>query len=174
MTYVRRSFLGLDIHGDINPGVHRRAQRTQEEFAVIVQAVLDDPTVTEFGWHQYTPYFNDGEPCIFGANGAWTRLIADPEIEEDDLYEGKFDIGYGADERIGFRSVLSWEGVWPDRQAIYGPYTGPDEARYDRLRALRSAIEGGAFDDVLLSLFGDHCEVTVRRDGIQVDEYSHD
>jgi hypothetical protein len=39
---------------------------------------------------------------------------------------------------------------------------------------LARAIDGGAFDDVLLEAFGDHAEVTVRRDGITVGSYSHD
>src|SRR5690349_7857045 len=26
------------------------------------------PTLKSFGWAQYTPYFNDGDECIFGVN----------------------------------------------------------------------------------------------------------
>lgn len=34
--------------------------------------------------------------------------------------------------------------------------------------------ESGAFDTVLLKHFGDHAMVTVRKDGIEVEYYSHD
>ncbi|MEU5976308.1 hypothetical protein [Streptomyces sp. NPDC047315] len=53
-------------------------------------------------------------------------------------------------------------------------YEGPDEARYQRCKELEGAIEGGQFEHVLLDAFGDHARVTVRRDGIQVESYSHD
>jgi hypothetical protein len=47
------------------------------------------------------------------------------------------------------------------------------KARYDRCRELRP-LEGGAFENVLLDAFGDHANITVRRDGIQVEFYDHD
>ena len=176
-THERPSFLGIAIKGDISRGDRRKPQRTKEEFAAIIQAILDDPTVAEFGWRQYTPYFNDGEPCVFGAHGAWVRLDTDaPAAEDEEDYEEteRLTISYGSDDRIGERPVLRCEGVYPDRHAVYGAYAGPDEARYDRLKALDEAIDDNEFDDVLLDLFGDHSEITVRRDGIQVDTYSHD
>lgn len=44
--------------------------------------------------------------------------------------------------------------------------TGAVGEAVDRL----SAID----DDVYLTVFGDHCQVTATRDGFEVDEYSHD
>lgn len=168
---TRRTFLGIEVHGDINEGDRRKPQRPMEEFAPIVQAVLDDPTVVEFGWRQYTPYFNDGDPCTFRAFGAWVRLDTDKPADDDE-YED-LDIDYGSKARIGERDY-EWVGEWPNRTRVFGKYTGPDEARYDRLHALSAAVDGGEFLDVLLSSFGDHAKVTVRRDGIQVDTYDHD
>ncbi|HEX8024733.1 MAG TPA: hypothetical protein VF484_00875, partial [Candidatus Limnocylindrales bacterium] len=155
-TKTRPTFLGIDIEGDISRS-DRKEQRPLEEFQPIVKAVLDDPTVVEFGWRQYTPYFNDGDPCIFGAHGAWVRLTTDSEApgEDEDYDDEELEIAYGSKDRIGERPC-HWEGQWPDRHPVYGAYTGPDEARFDRLMELHRAVDDGHFDDVLLDLFGDH------------------
>jgi hypothetical protein len=53
-------------------------------------------------------------------------------------------------------------------------YVGHHEVEYNLARELNKAIEGGQFENVLLDLFGDHCQVKVTRAGITIDEYSHD
>lgn len=158
------NFLGIPVQGDITRGSDRVEQRPIEELQPILQAVLDDPTIVEFGWRQYTPYFNDGEPCTFSAHGTWVRTDADEDADEDEL------------EMWGHRTLGKVSGArnpdtgkWEDQ-----PYEGPDEARYDRCKALEKAVEGGHFEHVLLDAFGDHANITVRRDGIQVEFYDHD
>jgi hypothetical protein len=159
------NFLGIPVAGDIIRGEHRKSQRPLEEFAPILQAVLDDPTVTEFGWRQYTPYFNDGDACVFGASQVWVRTDADADTDQGDL-----DIDYNHPS-IGKRQ-RTWNRATSEFD--YAPYEGPDESRYDRCTALGDAIDGGEFDDVLLTAFGDHADVTVRRAGIKVETYDHD
>lgn len=173
MTDQTTNFLGIPVRGDITRGSEREKQRPLEEFQPILQAVLDDPTIVEFGWRQYTPYFNDGEPCNFGAHGVWVRTDADEDV--DDEYELELDgkhrsLGdepYVKVPKDGVGASNGWE--WKK-----GPYEGPDKARYDRCQALRKAVEGGEFYDVLLGAFGDHANITVRRDGIEVEFYNHD
>lgn len=162
-----RTFMGMSVEGDINEGDKREKQRPLEDLQPILQALLDDDGIVEFGWSQYTPYFNDGEPCTFSANAAWVRTEA--EAGNEDLRAGGLDVDYHPS--LGKRpSTYNRETQSYD----YGAYEGPDEGRYDRARALAKAIDGGEFLDVLLEAFGDHAEVTVRRDGIQVDSYDHD
>lgn len=158
---TRRTFLGIEVHGDINEGDRRRPQRPIEELRPIIQAILDDTEIVEFGWRQYTPYFNDGDPCIFRVEASWVRLTTDDEDK------GYYDLTIEDRDDLGDRAY-DW------RTETYGPYSGPDEARYDRCRELDRAIQGGEFIDVLLATFGDHADITVRRDGIQVDTYDHD
>ncbi|MFC7983854.1 hypothetical protein [Streptomyces sp. NPDC057336] len=165
-----RNFLGIPVQGDITPGATRVEQKPIEELQPILQAVLDDPTIVEFGWRQYTPYFNDGDPCEFNAHGTWVRTTDDADADEDEL------------EMWGHRSLGDVKGgEWVDdpdqpgrRKRVGAKYEGPDESRYHRCKALEKAIEGGAFEVVLLEAFGDHAEVTVCRDGIEVEFYSHD
>lgn len=163
------NFLGIPVHGDITRGATRSEQKPIEELQPILQAVLDDPTVVEFGWRQYTPYFNDGEPCTFSAHGTWVRTDADKDADPDEL------------EMWGHRSLgkvtTEWGDVDPEtkrRTVVSETYEGPDRARYDRCKALEKAVEGGHFENVLLDSFGDHAEITVRRTGIEIEFYEHD
>lgn len=162
------NFLGIPINGDITKGDTRVEQKPIEELQPILQAVLDDPTITEFGWRQYTPYFNDGEPCTFSAHGTWVRTADDTDADEDEL------------EMWGHRTLGNVTTEWAEnpengrRERTGETYEGPDRARYDRCKALEKAVEGGHFEHVLLDAFGDHAEITVRRDGIEVEFYEHD
>ncbi|MEU5945042.1 hypothetical protein ABZ793_05705 [Micromonospora sp. NPDC047465] len=158
MSHV--SFLGIPVEGEITQG-HRVPQRPLEELRPLLRALLDDEAVTEFGWRQFTPYFNDGEPCVFGVQDVWVRTTADgPQADPDDLCVGEY-----ADRHP---SLGGWASSRRDT------YRGHDEARYLRAYAFAEALEQGGFDDVLLETFGDHADVIVRRAGIQVQYYEHD
>ncbi|OKI22223.1 hypothetical protein [Streptomyces sp. CB03911] len=160
-----RTFMGMLVEGDINEGDKREEQRPLEDLQPVLQALFDDDGVIEFGWRQYTPYFNDGEPCTFSTSGTWVRTDADADGS------GSADLAVDYHPSLGeIPATYNRE----TRSYDYGAYEGPDEGRYDRAKALAKAIEGGEFLDVLLEAFGDHAKVTVRRDGIQVDFYDHD
>lgn len=162
-----RNFLGIPVEGDITAGRTRTDQKPIEELQPILQAVLNDPTIVEFGWRQYTPYFSDGDPCEFSVYGLWVRLEG-VEEEVEDSWDLELDNSH---HPVGRRpSAYNYEA----RKYERGLYEGPDEARYDRVHALDRAIQGGAFEHVLLEAFGDHASITVRRDGIEVDFYEHD
>lgn len=167
MTTEKTNFLGIPIEGEIHKGDKRAPQRPLDEFAPIVQAVLDEPSVTEFGWRQYTPYFNDGDPCVFSANGVWVRTTDSRPGESTDSLE----VEWGSNHGLG-RREKHWD-AGRRRWELRG-YEGPDEARYDRCMALAKAVDSGEFDDVLLDAFGDHSEITITRTGIRVETYEHD
>jgi len=167
---VTTNFLGIPVHGDITRGADRVEQKPIGELQPILQAVLEDPTIVEFGWRQYTPYFNDGEPCTFGISGTWVRTTVDEDAEEDEL-----DVW--SHRSLGRMTGGEWidDPDLPGRRKRVGDqYEGPDEARYRRCKALEAAVEGGAFENVLLDAFGDHAAVTVRRAGIEIEFYNHD
>lgn len=193
---MTNSFLGVPIQGTIvREG--RKTQRPREEFEPLVKALLDDPFIDSFGWRQYTPYFNDGDTCIFGAHGFWVRTVEDveppqkkvptevmalhqngllndeeyravvarlPELDDDDDGDEKFAVGWAIHPTLG-----GTKGYGEDRG-----YEGTRESQWRAADALATAVEGGAFDAVLLDLFGDHCEVKVSRTGIVIESYEHD
>lgn len=153
------SFLGIPVTGDIIHGSPSVPQRPLEEFTPLIQAVLDDENIAAFGWRQYTPYFNDGEPCVFGASSLWAAPKGRDRSEDEDEYESKFH--------------LEWGEIWGGYRSEE-PISAELQASRELLIPLSTAIERGEFDNVLLEAFGDHAEITVRRDGITVETYSHD
>ncbi|GAA2608386.1 hypothetical protein GCM10010399_44030 [Dactylosporangium fulvum] len=177
---TKTNFLGIPVEGDITRGDQRTAQRPLSELEPLIRAVLADDYIHSFGWIQYTPYFNDGEPCVFRVREPWFRTVDDvkpktPNNEDDDEDDDSFTIGYGGHPTLGDRDY-EWDNPrdWENRRKVYGPYQGTRELSFLACYALSEAIDSGAFEDVLLNAFGDHARVKVRRDGITVDEYSHD
>lgn len=153
------TFLGLPIDGEIvhnKPGVE---QITADQFGELVKALLDDENVVEFGWRQYTPYFNDGETCVFSACELWVRTTADTDVEDHD------DLTMWSHPSL---SGSRWEGNTKVTYDVQMPQAAA------AAMALEQAIERGSADNVLLDLFGDHARITVKRDGITVDYYEHD
>lgn len=112
-----------------------------EEFKKVFVA---HPDLKAIQWRQYTPYFNDGDPCTFRVTGFEMSLTS---IPEDD---SKSD--YGID---GFEPTWTTKGGrTPAGEAV------SELARID--------------DEVYLAVFGDHCRVTATRTGFEVEEYDHD
>lgn len=173
-----QSFLGIPVDGDIVRADRSVPQCPIEELAPLLQAVLDDSGIAQFGWHQYTPYFNDGDPCIFMVGEVWVARHEDMrgggEDGEGDEAE-RLSVSFG--DHLGTYEGGTWVSDPDDpnrRNRVGAHYEGPDQARYDRCKALADAIDSGAFDEVLLDAFGDHAEITVKRDGITVEFYEHD
>ncbi|GIE90270.1 hypothetical protein [Actinoplanes regularis] len=165
------NFLGIPVEGRITPGHQRVKQRPLSDLEPLLRAVLDDSSIKAFGWMQYTPYFNDGDPCVFEVCSPWFLTVDDPDPDDvEDPYE------YEVHARRGHPSIGAWKysGNWPNRVPIPGSYVGPDVDRFERVKALADALDSCAFEDVLLEAFGDHAKVTIRSSGITVDFYSHD
>lgn len=172
MTEVRvdatdGGLLGMPIKGEIfRPSSRKKNQRPKSQFATLVKAALDAKGVEELRWRQYTPYFNDGDACVFGAHSLEMRVEG---VEIEDGFPG-----YTAEAKAVLGTA---EGKYDHTtySYVYGPYTGPDEDRWNALKDMSKAIDGGEFDDVLLDLFGDHAEVKIIKDqGIEVDHVDHD
>lgn len=169
MTTPTKNFLGIPIEGDINQAGSKVPQRPLSELEPLIRAVLEDPTIKAFGWSQYTPYFNDGDPCVFRVSDVWVLTDQDPEPGEWEEGEDEFYVDTNIHPSLGGQDYRYTGGVF-----VYEPYRGPDEARYNRVKALATAINSNAFNNVLLQAFGDHAEVIVRASGITVDTYEHD
>jgi hypothetical protein len=160
------NFLGIPVDGTITRPDPSVEQRPLSDLEPLIRAILADHTIVEFGWTQYTPYFNDGDACVFRVHTPWFRTPEDPALDPESTYQ----LALGREHSTLGRRPLNWvDGRYED-----GSYVGPDEERYNRARALSDAFDSGAFDEVLLEAFGEHAHITVRRDGITVDSYSHE
>lgn len=116
---------------------------------LLQEFVTANPQVKAIKWAQYTPHFNDGEPCVFGVSEFGFFF------EGDDLDESHYE------------GELPWRG-----------YEGWDKAgvcsleTYEACKGL--ARELSSMEDALKTLFGDHVQVSVTADGVDVEEYDHD
>ena len=167
-----RTSAGIPVQGDITNGATRYEQRPKEEFEPLIRALLEDDAIKSFGWSQHTPYFNDGEPCEFGASALWVRTVWEDEPGED-ADDDDFD---PYDLEVSSRHPSLGDEVWSDQACKYVKRENEhfDQGRLDRCSYLSDAIEGGHFDDVLIDLFGDHARINVTRAGIQIQFYDHE
>jgi len=130
--------------------IKSQIRKAAEVAKIVTQSVFEGgakelfevyPVLTQFRWYQYTPYYNDGDACIFGAQTDYIYL----NDEEDEF--SKWDAEDSNQElspelRAAGAAVLEFLKVFDD--------------------------------DDYESLFGDHCQVTVTRAGITVEEYEHE
>lgn len=102
-----------------------------------------------FSWTQYTPYFNDGDECVFSVHTDYPNIWFG-EFDDEELYEGDYEFSR-----------------WDARE-------NPDKPESKAGLAVIEFLQ--TFDDDLLKdAFGDHVEITVTRDGgIIVDDCEHD
>lgn len=109
------------------------------------------PVVKLVAWQQYTPYFNDGDPCTFRVGTASLFTMEDPE----EIYEG-------SDEEI-------------DRSKYRGTR---EELPADQRAAVEYFEEHlepiVAEEDLMLGVFGDHVQIKATAAGFDVDEYDHE
>lgn len=118
-------------------------QALAEEFKAFFAA---HPEITAVRWRQYTPYFNDGDPCVFRLCSIYFRS---PGWDED-----------GGDYSDGFCDEYD------------GAFKALPEATRDACRALSEALN--ANEDVLEAVLGDHVRVTATAEGFDVEEHAHD
>lgn len=138
------------IMDDARDTMRKTAKGAFEDAAIAV--FEKHPNLDRFSWTQYTPYFNDGDECVFRAGTNYPAVVMkDDEFGEDADYHDFEDDDYYINKQP--RESLS-EG---------------DLARLDVIELL-SQFDEDTYKDV----FGDHTRVVVTRDGIETEEYEHD
>lgn len=126
-----------------------RKEAADQVKPLLQEFMKDNPQVKAIKWAQYTPYFNDGDPCNFGVS------------EFGFFFEGDDLDGSHYDGEMPWRGYEGWEKA---------PVCSPETHG----ACIALAKELGSMDDVLETLFGDHVQVCVTADGVDVDEYDHD
>lgn len=140
------------------------------------------PDVAAIRWRQYTPHFNDGDTCEFSVHELEFYSEADYENlkngELDDTYEFN---SYRKPSEYVYRGAADPTNTYRDYyQADIDKYETLVKEKGERFAVVADGIEqfnklfNEIDDDVMLSLFGDHVQVTVTKDGIDVDDYDHD
>lgn len=165
-------------------------RRIEKEGKNILKATFSDffsshPEIRSIVWTQYTPYFNDGEACVFSINDFEFILDMDSALVSDDvkkLYE------HVADEYDG-----NYAYGEADARPIFRTLAGKHHYDKEQLKSLRlesrkltdaekklvqdcNELESTCFKikDLLSVAFGDHVVITATSKGFDVSEFGHD
>ena len=150
-------------------GYQDTSQVSPEEFLHRVDEILAFPMVRDLRFSAYTPYFNDGEPCVWRFGYSTSVLI---EGINDD----------GEPETGLHRHVYCESSYFTGRLWIRKPYpqsgweTIPaTTVNHDLAVFLKDFHDDGpSFERVIRSNFGEHVEVTATFDGFEVEFYDHE
>lgn len=78
------------IIGEITPLTNGDiAQESATEFLKAIDALLALPGVEAIRWRQYTPFFNDGEQCVFSVDD-WFVKLSGMSSEESECGDGLY------------------------------------------------------------------------------------
>jgi hypothetical protein len=116
------------------------------------------PSVKALYWRQYTPSFNDGDPCVFTVNDITFANTADRDTLEKAVNEEDLENCYADD---GTEAVAM--ETWSDGFSRFFP-----EKPCKALSAFVSSMEKAS---ALEAAFGTNVSVLVTREGFTVDEY---
>ncbi len=140
------------------------------------------PTLESFSWTQYTPYFNDGNECVFSAHTDYISINGSEQDEStyelrqflDTLHNPKKEIARLQKRIEECKKEKYSYGYLEDK--IKSIESGSIEETRNKLAILEdiSQILSSIDDDCYKSIFGDHVRVTVTKDGWSTEGYEHD
>jgi hypothetical protein len=148
---------------------YNEAKKTMEkavkrDFATLFTNFFDKyPQADKIMFTAYAPYFNDGEPCVFNAHLDYAQLFFTQECypETENMDEDEFD-DY-------VREMFSnEEGAMIYSQAAGWPSAEMKNDFGDLVDLLQTIPE-----EALETSFGEGLYI-VTRNGVYIDEYSHD
>lgn len=112
-------------------------------------------------WTQYTPYFNDGDACVFSVNDPSLVKLGKPGEDDEESEEDE-----DPEDGIDFYGIARYgqSDYYPAREGVTKEMLLAVQKVWDLLP-----------EDMLEQVFGDHVRVLIRKDGsVDVSEYSHD
>lgn len=154
-------------------------QALRAKFQTEAQAMFKDtmkeffdknPGITALKWTQYTPYFNDGDECVFRVNDVYFTNAPADELENVSAW-GEYE---GEDETVwvvsNMRHIFTSK-YYEDEAAKIQAAGGVD---VDSCNLIDKMISSSEMEDIMWEMFGDHVQVTATRDGFDITEYEHD
>lgn len=180
------------LTNQVNEAKQQIMQYATEHGQNIVRQVfqpLFDLGVKKATWNQYTPYFNDGEPCEFSVYDLYVTKDEDaPEDEhpeDENSWMSPYNLTYAFTEYKD-PDLLGWQHYTPvrlaqmranhekRRQEILDQGWTPEsaEAFFAAFKIADDFIHSN--DDIMQMIFGDHVSVTVTPEEIISDNYDHD
>lgn len=145
--------LQKQIEEQIKPLKEEYQKKAGAALYKLAEAIFDKHTqIVGLHWLQYTPYFNDGDACVFHVRCEGDVIINLNGVEYETVY------GYFDDVPKELEETL---------ESIHL------EAKED-LRVFTNFIDNN--EELMQELFGDHCKVIIRKGSktVEVETYDHD
>lgn len=147
--------------------------------------------INSVSWTQYTPYFMDGDECVFGINADELDVNGINQYEDEDADEPVLNwidkIQYinltsekELEDFLKFANTEEGKAYKSSAErAVVGSYGYKLNPHYNKkeveILSEFSNIIHSIPEEFLRSLFGDHVRVTIHRDGkVETDTYEHD
>jgi hypothetical protein len=162
----------------------------QGEFNEIIKLFFEEcPKVQAVVWSQYTPYFNDGDECVFSLNDPYFVVdgfdsddLKDPyEYEDDDKYRTLLYNGYQtlSDQLVYYKKKLEEPNLSDWDKGYYPNYIAKIEKQFVEFPGYEAKLEAfaallSANEEMLQKVYGDHVAVYLTPEKDIVEEYSHD
>lgn len=167
---------GRPIYGDISHYGEKKPvkQWPTEKFLEQLDALLAHPEVESVRWTQYTPYFNDGDPCEFSTHELYLKLVGDDDSgENEDGFRTSFDLG---DWPEGYYDTHS---RWDKSKLPFDPVDYIPNFEAADPKSIIAAFETvgksmAHYEAKFREVFGDPARVTATRGGFDVEHYDHD
>ena len=148
----------------------------QKMFKTVTKEFFDkNPAITMITWNQYTPYFNDGEECVFGVHEP--RFTNCPLDEIADINKwGEYD---GENEKVWCITDPAWilksdNKYYDTEKAALNALASAKELDIDSIQSFHSMVQTSEMEDVFRVMFGDHVTIIATREGFEVKDLEHD
>lgn len=160
---------GRPVRGEITPTKRAVPQDDPADLITKLDAVLAYDGVQNVRWEGYTPYFNDGEPCVYSVGDVSVKFngVDSGGDYEDGYFNGWVISHYIARGEDSY--TLSLDTV---KTALGAGVIAEDFAK--DFGEFTRALASGRHDEFLKRSFGDHARVTATREGFDVEFYEHD
>ena len=158
-----------------------KQRELKKAFQIEAQAIFKEtfkeffeknPVIKAITWTQYTPYFNDGDECLFTVHDPYFTNAEGEDLNDISSwgeYEGeREDIFAVAGIKATLESDRSYYKEDVDKITAAG---GVD---VDSCELISNMIQDSEMEDVLRDMFGDHVSIIATREGFDVREYEHD
>lgn len=177
-----REFAGVPIIGTLCASEQNSLEQyPAERLAAPLRAALAHPRFVAIHWHQYTPYFNDGEPCFFSVDDIYFRILdegeesVDVDAERERLEsEGTWRYMDDGESAWLHSGELTMGKVRWNREVSAYEVLSPPPTGVDAITEVAELMSSGHFENALMGLFGDHADVLITRDKIVIEEYDHE
>lgn len=137
------------------------------------------PMIQQFYWRQYTPFFNDGEACVFNVHDVEFNILATDDRDYEGTYQSAWSCKYNkVKTNLEYHEKSTEDGAQEIVAFLKSVNADSEMERHCEMAvsSMNSFINSN--EDLMLAVYGDHVEVVVsKQDGkitVEVGEHAHD